>query len=311
MSLAPSIAVPRARFNPLPLTIALFCLLWSFAFVAGKIGVTDCPPLILLTARFSLAGILILGISALRGEGFSLTWRDAAVFAILGVANNALYLGLGYTGLQSVSAGLGALIVSANPVFTAALAALLLGEALTWRKVSGLLLGIAGVAFIVWHRMSVGSDSFHGILFTLASLASIVVGTILFKLLSPKGSLWVGNGIQNLAGGLALLPFAFTLADVNDIVPSARMFGAFAFLVFGGSILAYLLWFHLLKVCGATAASAYHFLMPPLGMLFAFLVLGEHVEFRDLLGIVPVALGIYLVTRPAAAVSVSAQRSSS
>jgi drug/metabolite transporter (DMT)-like permease len=311
MSLAPSIAVPRARFNPLPLTIALFCLLWSFAFVAGKIGVTDCPPLILLTARFSLAGILILGISALRGEPWTLTWRDAAVFAILGVANNALYLGLGYTGLQSVSAGLGGLIVSANPVFTAALAAFFLGEALTWRKVSGLLLGIAGVASIVWHRMSVGSDSFHGILFTLASLASIVVGTILFKLLSPKGSLWVGNGIQNLAGGLALLPFAFTLADVNDIVPSARLFGAFAFLVFGGSILAYLLWFHLLKVCGATAASAYHFLMPPLGMLFAFLVLGEHVEFRDLLGIVPVALGIYLVTRPAAAVSASAQRSSS
>jgi drug/metabolite transporter (DMT)-like permease len=311
MSLAPSIAVPRARFNPLPLYIALFCLLWSFAFVAGKIGVTDCPPLILLTARFSLAGLLILGISALRREGFSLTWRDAAVFAILGVANNALYLGLGYTGLKSVSAGLGGLIVSANPVFTAALAALFLGEALTWRKVSGLLLGIAGVAFIVWHRMSVGSDSFHGILFTLASLASIVAGTILFKLLSPRGSLWVGNGIQNLAGGLALLPFAFTLADVNDIVPSARLFGAFAFLVFGGSILAYLLWFHLLKVCGATAASAYHFLMPPLGMLFAFLVLGEHVEFRDLLGIVPVALGIYLVTRPAATVSASAQRSSS
>jgi drug/metabolite transporter (DMT)-like permease len=44
-------------------------------------------------------------------------------------------------------------------------------------------------------------------------------------------------------------------------------------------------------------------------MLFAFLVLGEHVEFRDLLGIVPVALGIYLVTRPAAVVSPSVQRS--
>jgi drug/metabolite transporter (DMT)-like permease len=229
-----------------------------------------------------------------------MTWRDAAVFAILGVANNALYLGLGYTGLQTVSAGLGGLIVSANPVFTAVLAALFLGETLTWRKVGGLLLGIAGVAFIVWHRISVGSDSLHGILFTLASLASIVAGTILFKLLAPKGSLWIGNGIQNLAGGLALLPFAFTISDVSDIVPSARLLGAFAFLVLGGSILAYLLWFHLLKVCGATAASAYHFLMPPLGMLFAFLVLGEHVEFRDLLGIAPVALGVYLVTRPAA-----------
>ena len=268
MSLAPSIPVPRATFNPLPIYISLFCVLWSFAFVAGKIGVTACPPLILLTARFSLAGILILGISALRRDAWSLSWRDAWVFAVLGVANNALYLGLGYTGLQTVSAGLGGLVVSANPVFTAGLAALFLGEALTWRKVAGLSLGIAGVSFIVWHR---------------------------------KGSLWIGNGVQNLTAGIVLLPIAFTFADVSDIVPSARLLGAFAFLVLGGSILAYLLWFHLLKVCGATAASAYHFLMPPLGMLFAWIILGEHVEVRDLMGIVPVALGIYLVTRPAAA----------
>ena len=301
MSLAPSVAVPRAAFNPLPIYIGLFCLLWSFAFVAGKIGVTDCPPLILLTARFLLAGILILGISALRGDPWPLSWRDTVVFAILGIANNALYLGLGYTGLKTVSAGLGGLIVSANPVFTAMLAALFLGESLTWRKVSGLLLGIIGVGFIVWHRMSVGTDSWHGILFTLASLASIVVGTILFKVFAPKGSLWIGNGVQNLAGGLALLPFALTFSSVSDIVPSARLLGAFAFLVLGGSILGYLLWFHLLKVCGATAASAYHFLMPPLGMLFAWIVLGEHVEGRDLLGIIPVALGVYLVTRLAAA----------
>jgi drug/metabolite transporter (DMT)-like permease len=308
MSPAPSVAVPRAAFNPLPLYIGLFCLLWSFAFVAGKIGVTDCPPLILLAARFSLAGVLILGISALRRDSWSLSWRDTMVFAILGVANNALYLGLGYTGLQTVSAGLGALIVSANPVFTAVLAALFLGEPLTWRKVAGLLLGIIGVSFIVWHRMSVGTDSLHGILFTLASLASIVAGTILFKVLAPKGSLWIGNGVQNLAAGIVLVPFALTLADVGDIVPSARLLGAFAFLTLGGSILAYLLWFHLLKVCGATAASAYHFLMPPLGMLFAWMVLGEHVETRDLMGIVPVALGIYLVTRPAAAAAVVTSR---
>ena len=302
MSIAPSIAVPapRSRFNALPLTIGLFCLLWSFAFVAGKIGVTDCPPLILLAARFSLAGILILGASAFRRSDWQLSWREVVIFAILGVANNALYLGLGYTGLKSISAGLGGLIVSANPVFTAALAALFLGEALTWRKVSGLLLGIAGVGFIVWHRISVGTDSLHGILFTLASLASIVAGTILFKLFAPKGSLWIGNGIQNLSAGIVLTPIALTFASVGEIVPSARLLFAFAFLVLGGSMLAYFLWFHLLKVCGATAASAYHFLMPPLGMFFAWLVLGEHVAFRDLLGILPVALGIYLVTRPAA-----------
>ena len=106
---------------------------------------------------------------------------------------------------------------------------------------------------IAWR--SVPTD-WHGILFTLASLASIVAGTILFKVLAPKGSLWIGNGVQNISGGLVLIPFAFTLSNVGDIVPSARLPGAFAFLVLGGSILAYLLWFHLLKVCGATAASA-------------------------------------------------------
>jgi drug/metabolite transporter (DMT)-like permease len=301
MSLASSLSVPRTRFNPMPLYIAVFCLLWSFAFIAGKIGVTDCPPLILLAARFLAAGIIILAIAAFRRDASPLSWREVAVFAILGVANNALYLGLGYTGLKSVSAGLGGLIVSANPVFTAGFAAMFLGERMTWRKVAGLSLGIIGVVLIVWHRMSVGTDSLHGILFTLASLASIVAGTILFKVLAPKGSLWIGNGVQNLAAGIVLVPFAYALADVGDIVPSARLAGAFAFLVLGGSILAYLLWFHLLKVCGATAASAYHFLMPPLAMLFAFLVLGEHVEPRDLLGVIPVALGIYLVTRPAAA----------
>src|SRR5258707_4062186 len=114
MSLAPSIAVPKARLNPLPFYIGVFCLLWSFAFVAGKIGVTYCPPLILLSARFLLAGILILGVSAVRGEGWQITWRDVAVFAILGVANNALYLGLGYTGLKTVSSRIGGLIVRAN-----------------------------------------------------------------------------------------------------------------------------------------------------------------------------------------------------
>src|SRR6516164_893486 len=85
MSLAPAAAVPRVTSKPMPFAIALFCVLWSFAFVAGKIGVTYCPPLILLTARFLLAGVLILAISAFRRDAeslsCSLSWRDVMVFA--------------------------------------------------------------------------------------------------------------------------------------------------------------------------------------------------------------------------------------
>src|ERR1700739_3797542 len=86
MSAVSSMTVPASaattRFNTLPFAIALFCLLWSFAFVAGKIGVTDCPPLILLAGRFSLAGILILGASGFRLDG----WQPARARACRGAA---------------------------------------------------------------------------------------------------------------------------------------------------------------------------------------------------------------------------------
>src|SRR5437660_12127371 len=104
MSLAPSVAVPRATFNPLPLIIGLFCLLWSFAFVAGNIGVTDCPPLILLTARFSLAGILILGLSPLRVEAWPFSWRDVALSPVLVVVNQPRYHLLRYSPLKATHA---------------------------------------------------------------------------------------------------------------------------------------------------------------------------------------------------------------
>ena len=104
--------------------------------------------------------------------------------------------------------------------------------------------------------------------------------------------------MQTLAGGLALIPFAFAFESVSEIVPTWRLLAAIAYLVLCGSVVAYLLWFRLLTMFGATAASAYHFLMPPLGMLFGWILLGEHVDARDLIGVLPVAVGIYLVTRP-------------
>jgi drug/metabolite transporter (DMT)-like permease len=284
---------------PLPLAILAFCLLWSSAFAAAKLAIADCPPLILLALRFLAAGVLMLGATTLLRRPWTLGRRDVAVFALLGVANQAVYLGLGYVGMRSMSSGLAALIISTNPILTAVLATLFLGERMTWRNVSGLLIGLAGVAFIVQSRLSGSADHLVGILFSVAALVSLVAGTILFKRLAPKGDLWAGNGVQSLAAGLAMLPFAAAFESTAEIVPSWRLLATFAYLVLLVSIFGYLLWFHILSVSGATAASSYHFLMPPLGLLFGWLLLGEHVAPADFAGIVPVAFGIYLVTRPA------------
>lgn len=298
MRLALPASAPSAVYS-MPLLIAAFCVLWSSAFAVAKVALTDCPPLLLLMARFLLAGTIILGVAALQSGRWHLARRDILILSLLGIANNSIYLGLNYVGMQSISAGLSALIVSANPVVTAVLAAIFLREQMTWRKVAGLLLGIGGVAFVIEGRTVSGIDSPTGVAFTIAALLSLVGGTILFKRLSPNGGLWIGNGVQNLAAGLALAPFALSIEPVGDIVPSWRLFIALAYLVLLVSVFCFLLWFQLLTMVGATAASAYHFLMPPLGMLFGWLLLGEHIAWPDLVGILPIALGIYLVTRAA------------
>jgi drug/metabolite transporter (DMT)-like permease len=294
-------ALPMTRARSIdaePMLIAAFCLLWSSAFAVSKLALADCPPLLLLTIRFLVAGaITLVGAAAFRAS-WRLAWRDALVLAAIGIANNAIYLSFSYSGMRTVSAGLTALIVSTNPVFTSLLAACFLGERMTLRKIVGLVLGVAGVALIVESRLATGTASMQGISFIAAALVSLVGGTILFKRFAPNADLVIGNGLQTLASGLALIPFAFAFERVGEIVPTWRLFAALAYLILCGSVVGYLLWFHLLTVFGASAASAYHFLMPPLGMLFGWILLGEHVDVRDLLGVLPVAAGIYLVTRP-------------
>jgi drug/metabolite transporter (DMT)-like permease len=300
-----SIALPAARAAtfrlPLPVLVAAFCLIWSAAFAVSKLAIFDCPPLLLLTARCVLAGIIVLGGAALAGPRPRLSGRNLALFALLGITNYALYLGCNYVGVEhGLSAGLAALITSANPVLTAVLAAAFLDEPLTWRKTGGLILGVAGVALIVEHRIT-GGESGVGIALGVGALVALAAGTILFKRFMSAGSLVIGNGVQNLAGGLAVLPFALTFERIGDVVPSARLLVAFLFLTLFSSIIAYLLWFHLLTIAGATAASAYHFLMPPLGLFFGWLLIGERIEPFDFIGVLPVALGIWLVTHSAAA----------
>jgi drug/metabolite transporter (DMT)-like permease len=284
-------------FDALPIQILVFCLLWSSAFAAAKLTLAYAPPLLLLAARFLVAAAVMFAALAWRRPQRQLGRRDLLIFAVLGIANNGIYLALNYIGLQSTSAGITAIISSVNPVLTALLAAVFLGEPMTWRKALGLLLGVGGVIFVVQSRISGRLEDPVGIACTVAGLLSLVAGTILFKRLAPRGDLWVGTAVQNLAAGLAVLPLALTFERVDDVVLDWRLLVGFVYAALLVSVFAYLLWSHLLRVCGASAASAYHFLMPPLGVLFGWLLLGERPQPIDLLGIVPVALGIYLVTR--------------
>jgi len=280
--------------------IAAFCFLWSSAFAAAKIAVRDCPPLTLLTIRFLIAGALMLGIAAAGRQGKLPSGRDVMSLILLGVLNNALYLGLSWTGMTTVSSAFTAVLISTNPLLIGVLAGPVLGESLSWRKLAGLCLGLAGVALVLRSRLSGMQEDMHGTLLVTGGLVALVAGTLLYKRLKPSAGLWTSTGIQSLAGAVALLPFALMHESLGDARLTASLVWSMAYMIVAVSMGGYYLWFMILSRASATSASALHFLMPPLGLLFGWLVLREPVSWLDLLGIVPIAFGIWLTTRKAA-----------
>lgn len=290
-------AQPRTAWG----MIALFCILWSSAFAAAKIALQDCPPLMLLTIRFLIAGLLMMTVAAftgaLRGGLRRMGWRDFWCLAVLGLFNNALYLGLSWTGMTTVSSAFTAVLISTNPLLTGLLAGPVLGERLGWRQFAGLGLGLAGVALVLRSRFTGMHEDPHGALLVAGGLLGLVAGTLVYKRMAPRTTVWVTTGVQALSGGVALLPFALHYESLRHVRLTASLFWSMAYIIVGVSMGGYALWNTILKRQSATAASALHFLMPPLGLLFGWLVLREPVSWLDMAGIVPIGLGIWLATR--------------
>ncbi len=277
--------------------VLLFCLAWASGFTAAKLAITTAPPALFGGIRFLLTGAMLLGYAAWRGQlRGRIPW---GALAVLGLLNQAGYQGLAWRGMSGVSAGLTTIIASLNPILIAAVAAPLLGEALHWRKVLGLVLGFAGAVFVVRHRLAGGAEDPGDVLLVVGALLSLVAGTIAFKWLAPEVTLPVAVGVQTAFAGLFLIGVGLVFENPADIRLGTRFWLVMLWCVLVVSIGALLLWFWLLRNGSASSASALHFLIPPTGLAMSWLVLGETVSPADLLGVVPVALGIWLATRPA------------
>jgi drug/metabolite transporter (DMT)-like permease len=100
-----------------------------------------------------------------------------------------------------------------------------------------------------------------------------------------------------VAAGVAVLPFACHAESLSQVHLTHSLLWSMMYSIVAVSVGGYALWFTILSRNSATSASALHFLMPPLGLFFGWLVLEEMVSWPDMLGIVPIAMGIWLVTR--------------
>ena len=274
-----------------------FVLIWTSAFPAAKIGLIDSPPLLFLALRFLLAGGVMLAWAYWRGSLRAMSLQELAVLGTLGLLNHALYLGLSWTGMGSLSSGLSTILISANPIVVAVLSSFVLREPLTRQKIMGLALGFLGVAFIVRNRIGSSIDSLEGFLLVLAALFTLAFGTVLYKKCPVKTDIVTGTGFQIILSGAMLLPVAFWFEDLSAISLTPSFVGAYLWLVVVVSIAGYQLWFNLLERGSASAASVWFFLTPPLGLIAGAWLLNEPLNWIDFIGIVPVILGIVMVTR--------------
>jgi drug/metabolite transporter (DMT)-like permease len=276
---------------------AVFCIFWSSSFPITKIALIDCPPFVLIMARFVVAGAILFFIALATGPLPRLSGRDYGALILTGLTLHAIHIGFGYYGVSHVSAGFAAVLFSTSPIMVAIFSALVLGERLTRLKVLGLALGFVGVAIVLRSRLASGIENPFGVALVIIAAMALVTGTILYKKLMPGGGLWYGQAIQFTAGAVGVLPAMLLFADFSSVNPTPRLFLAFGYIVFITAIGAYSLWLYLVSHTSASAAASLLFLTPPLGLLFGWLVLDEPVSGGDLIGVIPIAIGIRLVTR--------------
>lgn len=271
-----------------------FSLLWASAFIAGKYTLLSLPPVDVLALRFFLAAALtaLLGLLLRRPAN---AWRDRRLWrdaAVLGGLNYALYLGLSYTGLQTVSPEMVVLLVSTTP-FVTTLAESCLGRRWSWQPWPAIVLGFAGVYLVLSARLSAPVWA-PGVMWALAGMLALSAGTLFYQYRACQHPPLVLAGLQNLFGGLWLLPLstpaAWAAAWREPVFVAALLYQALAV-----SLLAMLMWFQLLRWFGSGHAAAFHLLNPVFATVLAWLFFRIPLGGADVAGTLLVVLALTLL----------------
>ena len=275
----------------------LYVFLWASAFVPSRVLARGAPPLTILWIRFLIAGGILLVAARFAGVPFP---RDRATWLrllALGIGGNALYLGLSYIALQHLSAGMGSIIASTNPLLLALVAPALLGEPLTRRKLIGLLLGFSGVVLAMWVRAGTQTARISDVLLSSTGVLAFIASNVVYKRMRTRPHVVVLNGAQLFLAGAVLIPAALLREGPPHIVWTAPLVWSFVYLVLVLSVGASMLWFWILHHGEASRVSAYFFLTPVFGLLLGALLLGERLVPLDGLALLVIATGLWLATR--------------
>ncbi|GGF61593.1 peptide ABC transporter permease [Paracoccus acridae] len=272
-----------------------FAVMWASAFTSTRMIVTEVPPLFALALRFALSGVMAVVIALLMGQTWrALTRAQWRAVVILGLCQNALYLGLNWVAMQWIEAGLASIIAATMPLIVAALGWVLMGERLRPMGVAGLVLGLAGVAIIMGARLQGGGSDPVGIVMCFAAALALAVATLTVRGASSGGNVMMIVGLQMLVGSVTLWCIAPILEDWH-VDPNPRLVWAFLYTVIVPGLVATWVWFKLVGRIGAVRAATFHFLTPFFGVATGAALLGERLAMGDVIGVGVIMAGILAV----------------
>ena len=271
----------------------VFALIWSSAFTSARVIVAEAPPILSLSLRFLISGVIGVGLARLLGQTWRLNRAEWQAIFIFGLCQNALYLGLNFVAMQTIEASLASIIASTMPLLVGLVGWVWFKEKLPIAGVWGLIVGAIGAALIMGVRMQGGTD-FFGITLCIVGVLSITVATLSMRGVSSGGNLLMIVGLQMLVGAI-ILAFPGAVFEEWDVVWTPKLLLAFSYTVLMPGLLATFIWFWLVGRIGAVRAATFHFLNPFFGVLIAALFLGESLGIWDAIGVIVIMTGIFVV----------------
>jgi drug/metabolite transporter (DMT)-like permease len=277
----------------------IFVLLWSTGFIGARLGLPHIEPFTFLSIRFIIVATLISGLNLVLRAAWPASLRDAGHSAVVGLLLHGGYLGGVFFAIdRGMPAGLAALIVSLQPILTAMLAQLTLGEAVDRRQWIGLLLGFVGVALVVGEKLiapgTIPVITPASMTAVLIALVSTTIGTLYQKRFGANIPLTGGVSMQFVAAATFMIPLAL-IFEQQQINWNPELFFALGWLVLVLSLGAILLLMTLIRMNSAARVTSLFYLVPPATALEAWLLFGEGFGWIALAGIICVSAGVALV----------------
>lgn len=260
---------------------------WSFNFIVMKWGVAQMPPLLFVALRFAVVALVLVPFAPLpRGRWWPLF--------LLSVTLATVHFAFMFTGIVLTPASTTVLIQQLQVPAASLLAALFLGDRLGWRRFAGLVLTLAGTV-VVLGQPDLTSPWWSQALILGAALCW-AVATIQIKLLHGVPPITL-NAWMALFAVPQLLLLSFLLEDGQAAALAAFSWESVLVILYNSVVVVvvgYGIWYWMLKRYDVNQAMPFTLLMPPFGVLFAALFLGEPMGWELLVGGIITLIGVGL-----------------